>query len=59
MDPNTPPKCQQPNSSKSPVQNLMKVPDIPEGEDEHSFERLYNMLKSEFKKTEAKKGSIG
>ena len=33
VDPNTPPKCQQPNSSKSPVQNLMKVPDIPEGED--------------------------
>ena len=55
VDPNTPPKCQQPNSSKSPVQNLMKVPDIPEGEDKHSFERLNNMLKSEFKKQKPKK----
>ena len=55
MDPNTPPKCQQPNLSKSPMQNLMKVPDIPEGEDEHSFERLNNMLKSEFKKQRPKK----
>ena len=43
MDANTLPKCQQPNSSKNPVKNLMKVPDIPEGEDEHSFERLNNM----------------
>lgn len=55
VDPNTPPKCQQPNLSKSPMQNLMKVPDIPEGEDEHSFERLNNMLKSEFKKQRPKK----
>ena len=55
VDPNTPPKCQQPNSSKSSVQNLMKVPDIPEGEDKHSFERLNNILKSEFKKQRPKK----
>ena len=55
VDPNTPPKCQQPNLSKSPMQNLMKVPDIPEREDEHSFERINNMLKSEFKKQRPKK----
>ena len=40
---------------KSPVPNLMQVPSIPAGEDEHSFERLNNMLKSEYKKQRPRK----
>lgn len=54
MDATTPPKCQ-PNLSKSPVPNLMQVPPIPAGEDDHSFERLNNMLKSEYKKQRPRK----
>ena len=54
MDATTPPKCH-PNSSKSPVPNLMQVAPIPAGEDEHSFEWLNNMLKSEYEKQRPRK----
>lgn len=39
------------DSIKKPVSSLVQPPDIPPGEDEHSFSRFNGMLKAEARKT--------